>query len=162
MKEEENIKGLGGWLILLGFSILSMPIRLMKELYSTYYSIVSERILQALFDGKSDMYDPYLGSLVLGEIIFNIFIIIFTIHLCFLFFTKNYLFPRLFIFLVILTLVFIPIDAYLGSLFFPDDPVFDEDTKKEFMRSFITFCIWIPYMLISKRVKNTFIEKKPI
>jgi hypothetical protein len=36
--------------------------------------------------------------------------------------------------------------------------MFDPETAKEFFRSLISMAIWVPYMLVSQRVKNTFIE----
>ena len=36
--------------------------------------------------------------------------------------------------------------------------MFDPDTTKEFVRTLIGALIWIPYMLMSQRVKETFIK----
>jgi len=44
---------------------------------------------------------------------------------------------------------------------FPSEPMFDPETIKEFARSLVACVIWVPYMLISKRVKATFVEHMP-
>ena len=43
----------------------------------------------------------------------------------------------------------------------PEEEIFDPDTLNTLIRSIICGIVWVPYMLVSKRVKATFIEKKP-
>jgi hypothetical protein len=54
------------------------------------------------------------------------------------------------------SLLFIIADAWLGSLVLPDEPTFDPDTAREVGRSLVVVLMWVPYLLVSKRVKNTF------
>lgn len=84
-----------------------------------------------------------------------------SICLIYLFFLKHYLFPKLYIGIVAASLIFIPLDAWIVTRVFPGTPMFDPDTTKEFMRSFIAGVIWVPYMLVSERVKITFVEGMP-
>jgi 1-acyl-sn-glycerol-3-phosphate acyltransferase len=62
---------------------------------------------------------------------------------------------------VAVSLIFIPLDAWLVVKVFPGEPMFNSETTKEFARSLITGVIWIPYMLLSKRVRVTFVENMP-
>jgi hypothetical protein len=55
-------------------------------------------------------------------------------------------------------LVFVGADTWLGSLVLPDEPLLDPDTARELVRSLGGTLIWVPYMLVSKRVANTFVE----
>jgi len=50
------------------------------------------------------------------------------------------------------------LDAFAIQLVLPDEPVFDTETTRELYRSIISGIIWIPYMLLSKRVKATFVN----
>ena len=54
-------------------------------------------------------------------------------------------------------LVFLSLDLFFAYILFPSEPVFDLETSREFFRSIIATIIWVPYMLYSKRVKNTFV-----
>ena len=56
------------------------------------------------------------------------------------------------------TLAFIVLDAYAIKAVLPHEPVFDPDTLKELGRTLIASLVWIPYMLVSKRVKATFVN----
>ena len=58
---------------------------------------------------------------------------------------------------MVFTLIFIVLDAWAIKAALPNEPVFDADTTKELVRTLIGVLIWGPYMLVSKRVKATFI-----
>jgi len=55
-------------------------------------------------------------------------------------------------------LAFIALDAYAVSLIVPDVDVFDDEMKTMIFRGLIQAVIWGPYMLLSKRVKATFVK----
>ena len=112
----------------------------------------------ALTAKGSESYVPYLGSFIAGEIVFNTVILIASIYLIYLFFSKKHFFPKLYICVAIVSLIFIPLDAWVATKVFPGEPMFDIETMKEFGRSLISCAIWVPYMFFSKRVKATFIE----
>ena len=80
------------------------------------------------------------------------------IIVAYLFFSKKKLFPKVYIGMILFTLVFIILDAFAVKMIIVDEPVFDPETLKELLQTVITALIWIPYMLISKRVKATFIN----
>ena len=84
-----------------------------------------------------------------------------SIYLIYLFFSKHYLFPKFYIGIVAVSLIFIPLDAWLVSFVVPNEPMSDAETMLEFARVLFVGLIWVPYMLISKRVKATFVEKMP-
>jgi len=158
----ENLKGLSGWLILVGLGVVLSPIRLIFVVNQVYGSIFFDGTWALISSKDSEFYNPYLASLIIIEIIYNILMIIACIYLIYLFFTKHYRFPSIYIIITIITIVFIPLDAYMVYLLVPDQPIFDEETAKEFGRVIFFAMIWVPYLLKSKRVKVTFVEKKPI
>ena len=92
------------------------------------------------------------------EFIANLAFIFGFIFLIYLFFTKSSIFPRWFIAIYAANLIFIFVDAILVKLAVPDQPVFDQETLKELVRSFVACAVWIPYMLKSKRVNATFVS----
>ena len=76
----------------------------------------------------------------------------------YLFFSKMKSFPKIFIAVTIFNFTFVVADAFVGKAIFPDEPVFDPDTTKEVARALGMIIVWVPYMLLSERVKRTFVK----
>src|SRR5690606_33588120 len=110
----------------------------------------------------TEFYHPLWAPLLIGEALYNSLMVIASVYLIYLFFTRHYLFPKVYIAIVAVSLVFIPLDAWLGSFVIVDEPMFDPVTTKEFVRTLIGAVIWVPYMLVSERVKATFVENMPV
>ncbi|WP_341503939.1 DUF2569 domain-containing protein [Gallaecimonas sp. GXIMD4217] len=161
MTDKKELKGLGGWLILVGIGVVITPIRLLVVYLPLYLPLFQDGTWAALTTPGSDYYTPYFGALLIGEILFNTAMLLASCCLIYLFFARHHRFPRLYIALNLTALVFIPLDAWLVTQLFPQEPMFDADTAKEFARSLFACLVWVPYMLVSKRVKATFIEKRP-
>lgn len=161
MNNFEELKGLSGWLILVGIGVVLGPIRLIATTIPVFQPIFSDGTWEALTTVGSGAYNPIWAPLLIGEITYNVSMFIALLYLAYLFFTKHYRFPAAYIFIVVVSLFFIPIDAWVVKFVLPDEPMFDPATTKEFLRVLIGGLIWIPYMLLSKRVKATFVEKMP-
>lgn len=161
MTDDSKLKGLGGWLILVGIGVVMNPIRLLVTLVPIYKPIFEDGTWEALTTEGSEVYRPYFGSLLIGEIAFNAIILAASIYLIYLFFSKHYLFPKLFIGVAAASLIFIPLDAWMVSKVFPGEPMFDLETAAEFVRALIVGAIWVPYMLVSERVRVTFVDRMP-
>jgi hypothetical protein len=161
MENKKEYKGLSGWLILVGIGVVFAPIRVLVNTVKVFHPIFTDGIWEALTTVGSAAYNPLWGPLLIGEIIFNVAMMIALIYLIYLFFSKHYRFPMLYIAIVAISLVFIPLDAWLVSFILPNAPIFDQETTGEFVRVLIGGIIWVPYMLLSKRVKATFVGKMP-
>ena len=161
MSDNNELKGLRGWLILVGIGVVIGPFRLAYGYGTMYYSIFTDGTFQILTNAGSEAYHPLWGPLLIGEALYNSLMVLASAYLIYLFFSKHYLFPKVYIAIVVISLIFIPLDAWLGSFVITDEPMFDPATTKEFVRTLIGGVIWIPYMLVSKRVKATFVEKVP-
>ena len=159
--ENNELKGLSGWLILVGIGVIFSPIRLLFTSIPIYKQIFEDGTWEALTTVGSEVYNSLWAPLFLGEITYNSIMVAASIYLIYLFFSKHYLFPKLYIAIVALSIVFFPLDAWLATKVLPSEPMFDPETTKEFMQSLVAGIIWIPYMLISKRVKATFVENMP-
>jgi len=159
--QDRKLKGLGGWLILVGLGVVIGPIRMLVQTAPIYLPIFSDGTFGILTNPDSDYYIPYIGAYIVGEVICNAIILLASIYLIYLFFTRHYLFPKFYILIVAGSVIFILFDAWIGTFFFPDEPLMDEEIAREFGRVLIGALIWIPYMLVSKRVKLTFIEHRP-
>ncbi len=158
MSEEKNLEGIGGWLILVAIGIVVTPIRIVALIMMTYPEIFSSGAWESLTTQGSEAYSPLWAPIIIGEIWINCGLILVWLYMAYKFFTKSKDFPKWYIGIAIFSLLFIIADAFAINLVLPSEPVFDPDTIKEFMRSLIMVIIWVPYMLVSKRVKATFIK----
>ncbi|ANC78907.1 hypothetical protein ABE65_019720 [Fictibacillus phosphorivorans] len=143
-KQKEDLKGLGGWLILVGVGlILALPYKL-DAVQVGFHAIRG-------YEFKSLL----LKYVVYGEFIFNIGLIGLNVYLLYLFFTKKKAFVKTWIFLLQISLVFaVLIDLLL--LF-----VEEINTETPFVNSasaLLAFIIWSTYAKKSWRVQNTFIN----
>ena len=49
-------------------------------------------------------------------------------------------------------------DSFAVTIVLPGQPFMDPKTAGEFVRSVVSASIWVPYLFLSKRVKNTFVR----
>jgi hypothetical protein len=155
---DERLRGLGGWLVLVGIGVVVGFLRMMATTASTFLPLFEEGVWQALTSPESETYHPLWAPIIVGEVVFNCGMVGATAWLAYLFFSKSYLFPRAFIALTVTSLIFIPFDAWVVTFVLPEEPMFDPVTAREFGRVFVGAIVWIPYMLVSRRVSATFVE----
>ena len=150
--------GLGGWLILVGLGVVFTPVRILALVGQDYLSMFNDGSYEILTTHGTEFYHPFWSTYIWGEIAINILIFFASLFLIFLFFSKRKLFPKFYIWLVVGSLAFIIIDAMLIKVVMPNEPIFDAETLQEIGRIIVVVLIWVPYMLISKRVKVTFVN----
>ena len=156
MIEGKYLEGIGGWLTLVAIGIVFTPIRIMVIIIATYGEIFSTGAWETLTTHGGEAYSPLWAPIIIGEILINCGLILVWLYMAYKFFTKSKDFPKWYIGIAVFSMVFIVADAFAIKLVLPNEPVFDPETIKELMRSLIMVVIWVPYMLVSKRVKATF------
>ncbi|MFU8783818.1 DUF2569 domain-containing protein [Aliidiomarina sp.] len=160
MGNEKNLQGLRGWLILVAIGVIIAPIRLLSVELPMYTEILNDGTWELLTSADSELYHPLWAPVLITEITFSFVLLLASLYLVVLFFSKHYLFPRVFIAITLAMLIFIPFDSWLVSQVLPEESFIDTQTIRDFSRTVVSAAIWIPYMLVSKRVKATFVEKK--
>jgi hypothetical protein len=152
-QQNDGPKGLGGWLILVGFGIIAGPVFKTFILISIYIPIFTSGQLSGLM--KSD---PGLGGLIQFEAIGHILLLAASLYLAFLFFSKKLQFPKWFITFTLIALTFVAIDTLIAPLVTSALSYSEPQHFKDLAQTAVSAAIWIPYMLRSKRVKNTFVN----
>lgn len=158
MTEEKSLEGLGGWLVLVGLGIIISPLRIIGKIFPVYSEMFSNGSWAALTTPGTEAYNPLWTPILSGEMVINGGLVLAWIFIAFLFFSKKSVFPKWYIGILLFTLVFILIDALVIKTLLPNEPVFDPETIKEVGRSLVVTLIWVPYILVSKRVKATFVK----
>ena len=151
-------EGLSGWLVLVGIMLVVTPLRLVKFLNETFPPLFEDGTWEVLTTPGPPPYHPMWGPLLITEIAANCTFIVVAVWLLVLFFRKSWQFPRVFVAFLVTSLLFIAVDALAVKIVLPEQPLLDGETMVEFTRSLVGAGIWIPYMLMSTRVKNTFVR----
>ena len=158
MKNEENLQGLNGWLIMVGLGIVISPLKIISFYLIDYLKIFSDGTWFALTTPGAESYHHLWAPLILGEMAVNGGLVLGWGCIAFLFFSKKKIFPKCYIGILLFTLVFILADALVVKVIRPDRPFFDVETMQTFAHALLAVLIWVPYMLISVRVKATFVK----
>lgn len=154
----KKLEGLGGWLILVGSNVVLSPFVIAARTYKSYAEMFASGVWDVLTSPDSMAYHALWAPLAIGEIILNSALILAWIYIAFLFFSKRRAFPFWFIAIHIATVCLIVIDTIVVHHILPDAPIFDANTLRELSRPIGAILIWAPYMLMSKRVKSTFLH----
>lgn len=155
---EKKYDSIGGFLILLAIGIVINPIRLSVSVFKDLLPVFSNPTWSALTTPDGGAYHPLWAPLLISELIVNIIFAVFSIIIAVLFFQKRKFFPKLMIIFLLSNLVFIVADHFAANLI----PFVASQTN---LKSFeqiaqigIASLIWVPYLLLSSRVKGTFVN----
>jgi hypothetical protein len=150
--------GLGGWLALVALGVIVTPFRLMFDVYNNFVPALLDGSVSAALDPSSPAFVNFLGPLLFGEAIVNVVVFVWSIYAAYMFFSKKRTFPRNYQLLLLFGFIILLLDPLVARAVMPDVEAFDRETIKDAVQSFVGCAIWIPYLAVSKRVKNTFIH----
>lgn len=140
-REEMKLTGIGGWLILpiIGLSL------------SVLFNFLASFAAYALSNNVVEVPD-YLVPILNFEVVINFLFAIACIIALVLLIKKKRIFPKIVIGIYVASCLFVIIDTMWISSTGSDISYLISGI----VRVILTACIWIPYFLISKRVKYTF------
>jgi len=142
----KNLKGIGGWLILVAISVVATPFLVLFRLL-IFPRVFSNEIFPLMSTG--------LKTLAISEALFFGVMFFVTIYIAWLFFSKDRRFP-IWLIGVYLTLITFNIIYFVsGTILIPDQAL---AWPFDILAQMLGAAIWIPYLLKSKRVRLTFIE----
>lgn len=151
-KGSEGIQ-IGGWLVLPAIGLVLTPFVLLFQIFGENYfhKDIWKGFHEAGYE-NADALNLYLGL----EFSYNILLFIYTILLILLFFKKRSNVPMLMVYFYGTNLAMIVFGSFVLNQSGIDDPSFIQDL----FRSALSAAIWIPYFLVSQRVKNTFVVSR--
>ncbi|MEY0129834.1 DUF2569 domain-containing protein [Providencia rettgeri] len=150
----QELKGIGGWLILPMLGIILSLIILPFSIYEQNAQVIEYWI--ELTDPQSSSFIPLFKELIYFEVLGNVILYVTLLFLSYVFFTKKKLTIKIYIFFQIFSLVLTVTDIILASILL--DLEVEASDIKDIFRALIACAIWIPYFLVSRRVKNTFVN----
>jgi hypothetical protein len=144
-------EGIAGWLILFGCGLVLSPLLIMRTIYTVNLPFLYDNKHWTLLSSH-----PAIAVLIVSEVTMNVLFIICLLYLNYLFFMKKREFPRWMILYRVLHLFLLFITH---MAFWALDPSADlARGSAAIARSLLGALIWIPYLLLSRRVKATFVN----
>ena len=144
--EQKNLKGIGGWLILAGVTLVLTPLGLLFALTTDLLLLMGGRMPASLAS------HPAFSGLLFFDAISDVVLLAAVIVLNIFFYGKRKEFPRWFITFLAVSFVLIFSIHQMISSYLPAYP-----TLVAF-GSFVAASGWIPYFLRSERVAQTFVN----
>lgn len=140
---QNKLKGIGGWLIFPAIAVIALVV---LNVSAMALGIV------ALEDAPSRF-----ESILKFEISYHVLMLIYTTALAILFFKKKTIVPKMFITFLAINLLFVTIDS-VWILDISERAWENTGGPMSIVQGVIGAAVWIPYWLVSKRVKLTFVE----
>jgi hypothetical protein len=157
-ENSQKLNGIGGWLVLVIIGLIVSPIRIGYFLFSTYLPLFTDGAWAAITTPGTKLYHPLWAPLLVFEIVGNLGIIVLAALTLWHLFRKSRLTPRLGVAWLSWALFFVVVDFFAADLIPAIAAQNDADSVRELTRTLIASAIWIPYFLVSKRVKATFVR----
>jgi len=153
---EISYEGFGGWLVLPVIGIFLAPIwSLLDLIRNEYFNYIHWEILT---NPAHASYNPKLGGLVLIEYVFQVAMLAYSVFVVILMVKRRTSFPVFAAILYGANVFFLFMDSiWLHALDLPT--AFDGEDSRTAIRAILTAMIWIPYIIMSDRVKGTFTER---
>ena len=155
-QRNDGPRGLGGWLILVGIGLVLTPVKNAMVLFTLHLPLFFGDAWEQLTMPGNEHYHPMYAPLIAFETIGNGAFVLFGLTALVLFFRKSRRFPRWMIALQVANVLFAVGDMVLGMQI-PEVAQSPDEGVKYIVRASVGALIWIPYMLTSKRVRNTFV-----
>jgi len=154
----KSLEGIRGWLILPLLSLFIIPLRTVFYTMTYLVPAMSKEVWLALTTPGSEAYHHLWGPVLIFEMSGNLTVFVFSVLLLVLFFKKSRLLPKFYISFLVFNMAFVVGDYFLVNqipfVAAQDDP----ETAGEVVKAISHTAIWVPYFLVSKRVKATFVR----
>jgi hypothetical protein len=159
---DEEPQPIGGWLILIGIGFVFAPFRMIYDMWKMP-NFFDADIYHTLFDLSGTGKNLLIGMVMSLELIYNCAKIVFEVLLIVLFIKRRTIFPTYAIALLLISCAVQLVDTWLVPLL-TLSPLTLEETRqayKETVQTVIGVVIWVPYLFVSNRVKQTFLAGPP-
>lgn len=152
LDDSRHLEGIGGWLLLVALAIISAPIVLLVFMIREYVPLFVTPHVWDVLQGQ-----PRLHAVVVFEAATNIISFLIVLALVYLFFKKRKSFPAFYIMYLVLHAAFLIADLFFVHAAVPAVAIRAQDAASA-SRGIFMALIWIPYLLVSRRVKATFVN----
>jgi len=157
--DNERPQRIGGVLILIAIGLVISLLQNVGYCLSSLAPVLKRPVWDSVTNPISLSHHPYWKSVLIYEAATSSAILLMNVIMLWLFFRKKRMFPKLVVMMIPVFFV-LNLLGYYFSGFIPTVAASALYAKqgKELVISFVALHIWIPYFLLSKRVKRTFVR----
>ena len=155
--EAAPLRGLGGWLIFVGFGLCASLVWRPVTLAQNWEGFFSTAGWQTIAIPGGEHYHPLYGPLLIFEVLGNTLLLGLNVLAVCLFFARRKGFPKIYIALLVGNVVFLLTDEIVGSRIPSLAGASDASSGRDVVRAIVQATIWCAYMVKSRRVKATFL-----
>jgi len=152
---DEHLKGLSGWLVIVAIGIFYT---LFTNLYYIQTNVITNGGWSILMQPFNDLKIDEVDWLPVIEVFLYFVTTLLLVQLLLLYFMKKKFFPKLYIGLKLAAMVIVFLEIYLVYDVLPYSKELREQVISNTIIYFVGALIWIPYMLVSRRVRFTFVN----
>jgi len=155
--------GLGGWLVLPIIGLFLSPMQALVRVVNDVAPALRSDVWETLTTPGTQAYHPLWAPILLFDAVSLAVMIVAPIFLLYFLFRRRAILPRLMIYFLLFVLGSVLIDWGVLHLFIAPaltqiDAEVWNDSLPDLARGILGAAIWLPYFLLSKRVKNTFVR----
>lgn len=150
--------GIGGALVLVAIGLCLSGLQNLTYFLGSSAPIAKGSAWAFLTDPNSDAYHPHWKPFLIYQAIISLLFLVTNVALLILFFQRKRVFRKLIV-LLIPVIFLLSFTSHVWPGFIPSVAESSEYAKQghALIVKFIALHIWIPYFLVSKRVKETFV-----
>ncbi len=157
-QDKSQPKGIGGWMVLPMLGLAFSPLLMVFTLLRDILPIFTDGTFAAITTPGHPAYHPLWAPLLCLEVASNVILIVLAlVTLVFIVRESRYA-PKLAIAWFAGVALFQTADYFASDLIPIIAEQQDTESLKLMVRGIFAACLWIPYFLISKRVKATFVK----
>jgi len=152
-----SLAGLRGWLILVGIAFSLAPLRILKDMLGNAKAFET-RTWSVLTTPGTPAYHPLWAPLLIGELVVNVVLLGVSVVAVYLFFAKRRAFPRVAIGFLAAGVVILVLDLLVVRMIPAAAQAIGASEIRGLVQAAVGAAIWIPYFLLSARVRATFVR----
>ena len=149
--------GVGGWLYLVALGLCLTPVRLVAEIVRGLRPL-DPATWHAVTTPGGRAYHPLFGPLIVGELVANAILLLWALVLLYLFFAKRRIFPGVMVTFLIVRVLIQGADLLVARVIPAASAAIGPSVYGALAGSALVVLVWVPYLLRSRRVANTFVR----
>lgn len=149
--------GIGGWLYLVALGLCLTPVRLVVEIVRGLRPL-DPATWHAVTTPGSRAYHPLFGPLIVGELVANAILLLWALVLLYLFFAKRRIFSGVMVTFLIVRVLIQGADLLVARAIPAAAAAIGPSVYGALAGSALVVLVWVPYLLRSRRVANTFVR----